>query len=126
MDVYTKENAKELVHYLRASFFHDASFAELSYSKEHKNLTVQLVNDIYNKTICLMCKGVHIFLSIDSDRWGKDETILGLTVADDYLLFSTFLLQYELNIDNSIHLCFQMFSGNEIHIVCEEVTFSTQ
>lgn len=123
MRTYNKENKEYIMSYLFNIPIHDSSFKEISYDKENKRIFIILENKYSNNRINIVFTGVKILFSFDSDSWGTNETVSSLTLETDFSIFKTLIGQYQINVDNEIYLMFQMFSGNEIHIICKEVSF---
>ena len=65
--------------------------------------------------------GIGIALTIKGDWSGNRETIISLTVEEDSSYLQNYLLKHGEYTEDSLYLLFQMFSGDELHIVSKEV-----
>lgn len=100
---------------------HDSNIEELIYDREQRTLTVEAVNHIFNERMKLIFGEVKVFLSISGNWQGNRDTILALVVEDDYLFLQNCKQVCGNCFDNSLYMVFQMFSGDELHIVSESV-----
>lgn len=119
----------ELKLFLRTIPAHDAEFDSIKYDKLGKKVIINIHNPIPNDPLCIGKSNmmiefnkVSLFLSLDTDKWGSDDTILILTLEDDYELIKK-IVSDDIISDKHLYFIFQMFSGNEIHILCKEALF---
>lgn len=124
MKVYNIDNKRELTEYLSSIPVHDAYFKTISYNKPEKKFSIELYNDITDTRIKIVFSQVKFLFSIDSDRWGVNESISSLTLESDFSQFIKIFEQYKIKVTNELYFLFQMFSGNEIYIICKEVYFN--
>ena len=92
MPRYNKSNTKELKEFLHNSCVHDAKFLNIG-----------------------------ILLTIKGDWPGNRETIISLTSEEDFSCMQKYFLKSENHMEDYIYLLFQMFSGDEVHILSKEV-----
>jgi len=118
---FNKFQIKALNDYLYYSDIHDARIKLSSYDRSHGILTVETINPIHNTMMTFIFKDVKIILSAISKESVYSKTIISLTVEDDYSCFQNWGHIYGNNFGNSLYLLFQMLSGDELHIICEEV-----
>lgn len=122
MPRFDKFQIKELKDYLYKSNIHDGRFKYSHYDREKKMLSIDVINPIYNVEINFVFYGVKIIIPIIGNEQGSRETILSLTVEeDDYPHIDNCTEKCEGSIDNSLYLLFQMFSGDELHVISKGV-----
>lgn len=111
----------DLKEYLYYSYIHDAKIEALSYDKNKKSLTISIVNSIYDNQIKIIFENVKIILSLNGNEIGSCEQILSLSIEEDYSFLKSFPSVCQHCFFDNIYLLFQMFSGDELHIVSEKV-----
>ncbi len=123
MPHFKVENVKELKSFLYDSCFHDATFKKIDYDYASGKLMIEAFNLFFN------CKWKVDFSEIETifvtkGNWlfGSSEEISSLTVEDDFSYLKEYVPKFDKTIDEFLYLIFQTFSGDEIHIVCKEVT----
>lgn len=121
MPKFDRLQIEALKEYLYYSYVHDSKIDTLGYDKEKKNLVIELVNPIFGDRICLSFEKVKVVLSISGNEFENGETIISLTAEEDYSYLQNCTGVCVDNLFDYIYLLFQMFSGNELHIVCEKV-----
>ncbi|MBE5940856.1 MAG: hypothetical protein E7266_10775 [Lachnospiraceae bacterium] len=121
MPQYDRTKIKELKDYLYQSNIHDAEYEESWYDKEKKILFLSVMNPIFNKKIIFTFYNVKIILIINRNEFGSCDTILSLTVEDDYSHIENCTKINGDELEDSIYLLFQMFSCDELHIIAKEV-----
>lgn len=110
---YTQQ--KELRDFLYRDDIHDAFFRKITYNAEKKELCIEL------RKISIIFLGIKKMVFKNDNRWGTNETISSLTIEDCY---DTLCLEDQvLDPQKHIYSLFQLFSGNEIHILSEEIAF---
>ena len=121
MPQFDRFQIEDLKDYLYHSGVHDAKIKTLKYDRERRNLTVEAVNPIHNVRIRMAFKEIKVILSNSGNELGCRETILSLSVEEDYSYFQNCAQVCGDCFDNSLYLLFQMFSGDELHIISEKV-----
>nr|MBQ8890907.1 hypothetical protein [Clostridia bacterium] len=121
MPRYSKNNTKELKELLYNSYVHDAKLENVKYDCRQDSIKIELFNPISNVKIDLTFLNIGIALKIKGEWSGNHETILSLTVEEDFSYWQNYLFNYSEYMENSLYLLFQMFSGDELHIVSKEV-----
>lgn len=86
-------------------------------------MAIDLYNPIEETNMSIVFEKVKLFLSLGSEKWGQNNTIIILTLEDDFSLIKSLAEKDKLDYEKSIYLIFQMLSGNEIYILCEKVLF---
>lgn len=118
---FDKLKIKDLKDYLYHSNIHDAKIKALNYNTEQGVLAITALNPIYNLRMELIFEEVKSFLFTRDNKLGSRETIISLTVEEDgsYLENCTQICSDER--EDFLYLLFQMFSGDELHIVSKAV-----
>ena len=121
MPRYNKKNTKELEEFLYNSYVHDAKLENVKYNCRENSIKNELFTSISEVKIDLTFLKLGIALTIKGDWSGNRETILSLTVEEDFSYLQNYLLKHREYMEDSLYLLFQMFSGDELHIVSKEV-----
>lgn len=121
MSKYTKSNVEELKAFLYDSYVHDANLGNVEYSCKEDSIKIELFNPIFDVKIDLTFLNIGIALSIKGDWSENRATIISLTVEEDFSYLQNYLLKSSEYTEDSLYLLFQMFSGDELHIVSREV-----
>ena len=121
MPRFNKYNVKDLKEVIYNSYIHDAKLESIRYESEKNCLIVETVNLFFGSRINLTFCNVGSLLAIRGNDFGSRETIISLTVEDDFSIFQKNIPKYGDSTSNSLYLLFQMFSGDELHIVSREV-----
>lgn len=109
--------------YLYISAVHDSQFKDIVYDPSQHIVKVVLFNPILEKMITINFLNVRLLLSISDDKWGIDQSISSLTIEDIEQATVTFPKVNKRDLEGGIYLLFQLFSGNEIHVIAEYVNF---
>ena len=125
MPIYNKNNVKELKEYLYNSYVHDAKLKNIKCDYIEDRIEIELFNPIFGVKILLTFLNIGITFGVKGDWSGNRETINSLTVEDDFSYLNNYLINHSENKDDSIYILFQMFSGDELHIVSKEVIVET-
>lgn len=121
MSKYTKNNVEELKAFLYNSYVHDANLETVEYSYKEDSIKIELFNPIFDVKIDLTFFNIGIALSIKGDWPGNRATIISLTVEEDFSYLRNYIPKFSEYMGDSLYLLFQMFSGDELHIVSKEV-----
>ena len=81
----------------------------------------RVVYTFFNVGMNLIFRNVEIALAVKGQEYGSSETILSLTVEEDFTYLKKYLSDCDESVDSNLYLLFQMFSGDELHIVSKEV-----
>ena len=122
MPNFDKDRTKELKAFLYNSCTHDAKLESVRYECGEDCLRVETLNSISNVKTDFIFRNVEMVLAVRGNFMGSRETILSLTVEEDFSYLQRYIQNYRESIDDFLYLLFQMFSGDEWHIVSGEVT----
>ncbi len=121
MPRFGKKHIGELKEFLYNSCVHDAILKNANYNCKDDSIIIELYNPIFNVKMDLSFLNIGIALAIKGDWSGSHETIISLSVEEDYSFLQNYLLKYGKHMEDSLYLMFQLFSGDELHIVSKEV-----
>ena len=121
MPRFNKNNINELKKFLYNSNVHDAELGNIKYDCREESIKIELFNPISNVKIDLTFHHIGTVLTIKGKWPGSRETIISLTVEEDFSYLHNYLLKHSECMEDSLYLLFQMFSGDELHIVSKEV-----
>lgn len=121
MPRFNKNNIEELKEFLYNSYAHDAKLGNVEYKCGEDTIKIELFNPIFNVRINLTFYNIEIAFAIKGNWCGSRETINSLTVEEDFSYLQNYLSNHSEGIEGSLYLLFQMFSGDELHIVSKEV-----
>ena len=121
MPRFDRNNIKELKEFLYNSYNHDAKLENINYEGRGDGIKIELFNPIFDVKIDLTFLNIEIVFAVKGDWIGSRETVLSLTVEEDFSYLQHFLLKRSEYMEDSLYLLFQMFSGDELHIVAKEV-----
>ena len=117
---FAKRQSEELKKFLYDSKIHDSKIKDLHYEWGTNTLLIKTFNPIFMVETDFTFVDVEIEFAIKGKELGSRETIISLTVESDYEPIIKCQREYSFN-EESIYLLFQMFSGDEVHIVAKEV-----
>ena len=121
MQNFNQTNINKLKDFLCNGYSHDAKLKNFNYDCKEDKIKIELFNPIFNVMLNLTFHNIAIVL-VTKDAWhGNRETVLSLTVEEDFSFLQNCILKHDANVENSLYLLFQMFSGDEIHIVSKEI-----
>ena len=122
MPKFNKNNVRELVESLYNSYAHDAKINSIRYDNTEDELKIEVINPIFNVKTAFSFKDIDLVLSIKGREYGSRKTIISLTAEKDFSYLQDYLPKCGEDFDDSLYLLFQMFSGDELHIVSKEVS----
>lgn len=123
MPSFNKNESQKLKEFLYNSCFHDANIESIRYDCKKKELSIEAFNPIFDIRIKFVFSDVKLSFSIKGDCDEARETILSLTLEEDFsYLYKYFHKKEEEYTEDVLYLLFQMFSGDELHILSEKVT----
>lgn len=126
MKRFDKNNRNELKEYLYNSCVHDAILEKVEYGCNDDSVQIELYNPIFRFKINMTFRCMKVALAIKCAEFGCSSTVNSLTMEDDYSYLYTYISTRTEFSEGSFYLLFQMFSGDELHIVCEEVFVETE
>ena len=112
---------EDLKNYLYHSYIHDAKIETLIYDRANKILKIEAFNSIHDIRIRFTFAEVKIMLSISGAEQGSTETIISLSVEEDYSYLQNCTKIGGDCLNGCLYLLFQTFSGDELHIASENV-----
>lgn len=118
---FDKNSIQELKELLYNSNVHDAKLENIGYKYSEDCIKIELFNPIFKVKINLTFRNIGIALAVKGEWTGSRETIISLTVEEDFSYLQSFFLKCSEYTEDSLYLLFQMFSGDELHIVSKEV-----
>ncbi len=121
MSRYNKSNIKELKDYFCHSCVHDAKLKNIKYDYGEDTVKIELFNPIFDIKINLTFLNIGIMFAIKGDWSENRETIISLTAEEDFSYLQNYNIKHSEYMEDSLYLLFQMFSGDELHIVSKEV-----
>lgn len=125
MPTYDKNNINELREILFNSYVHDAELENVEYNYKQGSIKIILYNPIFNAKMDLTFNDIVTALAIKGGWNGSRKTIVSLTAEEDFSYLQNYLHNYGEFIEDSLYLLFQMFSGDELHIVSKKVVVET-
>lgn len=114
---FDKTQRVELKDFLYQSCIHDAVLKGFQYDRKQKVLSMEVVNSIHDVRMNLTFLDVEIIFSISGYELGDRDTILSATLEEDYSNIKHDRTLREDVLNDCLYLLFQMFSGDELHIV---------
>ena len=121
MPRYNKNDIKELKEFLCNSYVHDAKLKIISYNCSEGSIRIELFNPIFDVKIDLIFLDTVITLAVKGEWSENRETIISLTAEDDFSYLENYFIRHGEYMQDSLYMLFQMFSGDELHIVSKEV-----
>ena len=122
MPKFSKSNMKELKKLLYNSCVHDASMENLEYRCREDCIKIELLHPYFNYQLDMTFHNIELVFAKKGQELGSRETVISLTVEEDYSYLQTYLSKCNEYPENALYLLFQMLSGDELHIVSKEVT----
>ena len=122
MPRFDKSNFTDLKAFLYNCYGHDAKMERVNTDYENERIEISLFNPYFGVKMVYTFCGVEFILSLKGDWHGNRKEIIGVTVEDDFSYLETYLPNHKQYNKDSLYLLFQMFSGDELHIVSKEVS----
>ena len=123
MPRFNIENVQALKDALYNSCFHDARITSIKHDYSSSTILLEAVNVYVKKEFKMEFHNVETLLATKGD-WicGNSDEIVSLSLENDFSYLRKSLTGYDKNIEMFLYLLFQTFSGDEIHVVCKEVS----
>lgn len=121
MPCFHRLETEQTISFLRASSIHDSRFEKIQIDNERRFLKTTTFNPIDKVKMEMVFSDVILLLSINDNKWGEDASIIDLTINEDYSFAENLLPEQHALKNDYFHFVFQMFSGNEIHILSSEL-----
>lgn len=128
MPKFDKSRSKELHKFLYNSYTHDARLENIRYDYTEDILRIEVYNPIFDVKIDFAFCGVETVYTTKGNYIykGSRETVISLTVEDDFSYLKNYIKNYDESVEDLIYLLFGMLSGGELHIVAKEVTIESE
>ena len=121
MQEYGKSDLGELKQLLYSTHAHDAVLEIVEHIWAEDRIRIQLFNPIFHEKIDLTLSGVETVFAWKGSEYGSRETVLSLTIEEDFSYLETHLPKHSQLFEDTVYLLFQMFSGDELHIAAKKV-----
>lgn len=125
MPRFHTHNVEDLKELLYNSPVHDANLETVEYDCREDSLKIQLCNPIFGVKIDITFHDIDAVLARKGDWPRSRETVLSLSVEEDLSTVRDRLSKDGKDLEGSLYLLLQMFSGDELHIVSKEVNVET-
>lgn len=122
MPRFDKNHMEDLKMFIYNGYDHDSKLEKVRYDCEKDIMIIKLFNPIFNVKIIYTFYNIEMTLAMKGNEYGCRETIISLTVEENTQYLQNYLKNCENYNENFIYLVFQMFSGDELHIVSKEVS----
>lgn len=126
MKHFGKLQIEELKAQLFVSDIHDSVFEGIAYDVENKTAMVRTANLITNTKTKIVFKHIQLLVCVNDDKWGNNQAISSLTIEPDLTREKIWRTFSNSDCSECLFLTFQLFSGNEINIICEDVLIEEQ
>ena len=121
METFDKHQKDALKKLMISSYIHDAKIQYTHFCPQKKSFTIKAVNNYYNIAYSLCFESVHaLFYYSNNSAFGDSESILGVEI-DEYNS-QEYKHGFGKCYEDSLHITFQMFSLDELHVVSKTVT----
>lgn len=116
----------ELKDFLYNSCIHDAQIKNIRYDWQKRSFVLETFNPTLKipYDIKFIFVNPQLVFSTHGDWHGSRVTIQSLTLKEDYLCLQNSTRICDDSLKDSLYLLFQMFSGDELHIVSKELFIS--
>ncbi|MBE6934336.1 MAG: hypothetical protein E7462_04715 [Ruminococcaceae bacterium] len=121
MLIFDKTNANELIELLYNSYAHDSQLENIEYNWGEDSIKFELFNTFFNSKLDLTFRNIRVMFTRKGNEYGSRTIVLSLSVEDDYSSLQTCLPEHNEYSKDSLYLLFQMFSGDELHIISKDV-----
>lgn len=122
MPRFKRSQIEGLKNYLYHSNVHDAKIEDYRYDRKQRIISIQAVNPIYGVRIYFTFEKAKAVLFICGNWHGSCDTIISTTVEEDYSRLQNCIQICGDSQNDYLYLVFQTFSGDELHIVSQEVS----
>ena len=91
MPKFSKSNMKELKKLLYNSCVHDASMENLEYRCREDCIKIELLHPYFNYQLDMSFHNIELVFAKKGQELGSRETVISLTVEEDYSYLQTYL-----------------------------------
>lgn len=124
MPKFSSNKIAELKEYLYYCESHDAKIEKVEYFCAKRELLIVLFNPIFQVRITMFFHNVEMLLAKTENLFGSGETVLSLSV-EDVADLAMLVSNCPKEMWDALHICFEMFSSDKLHIVTKELTIET-
>ena len=117
---FNRENRDALKLFIYNSHIHDAEITETSYTHGDHSVMISAYNEYYGDRYSFTFRNVRLFL-ITNAKPERGNVIISLTLEDDLTYLRERVPSSCRWGDTPLYLLFQMLSGDEFHILADEV-----
>lgn len=117
---FNRKNRDSLKSFLYISHIHDAEITETSYTHGDHSITISAYNEYYGDRYSFTFRKVRLFLVTNAEP-ERGNVIISLTAEDDLSYLQERVPSSSRWGDTPLYLLFQMLSGDEFHILADEV-----
>lgn len=121
MIIFNRNSIVDLKKHLYHDYSHDAILKSFTYNGNGESAKIEFFNPFFKVNTTMVFNDIEVVLVVKGEWYGSRETILGLVAEDDFSYLQTYLPKCNECSEDSLYLLFQMFSGDELHIVAKEV-----
>lgn len=121
MQKFNKSNVNELKDFIYYGFAHDALLKEFTCDGNGESARIEFFHPYFKIKTTMVFNDIEVVLATKGNWGGERGSISSLTVEDDFSYLQTYLPTHSGYSEDSLYLLFQMFSGDELHIVAKEV-----
>ena len=123
MENFNKQNVENLKTFLFSSYVHDSKIEFVLYSRN--SMTLKIKNEHYKVEYVFVFSTMEgaVFQKGNEDRCV--DTIYSLTVEDNFAPLFTVLPMATKTKDGLLYVLVEMLSGNQLHIIFNDVRIST-
>lgn len=126
MPRFNESQKNELEEFIYNSNIHDATILSSSYNREDKTLFIHSFNSFFHSKLTFSFLETKVIHLCTGNEFGDSSTILSLTVEDDNLDLKVNPNVNDYELEGCIHVLFQMFSGDELHIMAKEILVNSE
>lgn len=117
---FNRENRDALKLFIYNSHIHDAEITETSYTHGDHSVTISAYNSYYGDRYSFVFRNVRLFLITNAEP-ERGNVVISLTLEDDLAYLRERIPSCSRWGDTALYLLFQMLSGDEFHILADEV-----
>ena len=120
MLIFNRKNRDALKLFIYNSHIHDAEITETSYTHGDHSVTISAYNSYYGDRYSFVFRNVRLFLITNAEP-ERGNVVISLTLEDDLAYLRERIPSCSRWGDTALYLLFQMLSGDEFHILADEV-----
>ena len=126
MLAFDKLKKEQLKDWLSSAYYiHDSVIESNEYECKTKSLSVVVTNDYFHTKIRFQFKNIVSLFINNRNECGNPGQIIAGTLEDNHSLFAEKFGLCRNKIEEYLYFTFQMFSMDELHILCEQIVIET-